>query len=235
MKDLPEAEEAVAQWCRDIFVAKVCTNWTFLLTGSFFFACLHKPRKLINFVTFDESMSFSLIPLNIYYLISLIFLFAINTYTIIDKTIVNVSLNFENKWVGTIFPYKSDMLKGMEGVLSLLSFFLTGYSCLGYFDSIFLVFSKNWFDTLLYTPCNVYLQERLRWFCHIYVYNFLCFNCFTTLLFFSLSLISLGIPGCFVRQTYCWWQIQWSRATGSRSTNKVSSGKIFRLANYSLT
>jgi len=26
MKDLPEAEEAVAQWCRDIFVAKVCTN-----------------------------------------------------------------------------------------------------------------------------------------------------------------------------------------------------------------
>lgn len=49
----------------------------------FFFGYLHKP---INFVTFDESVSFSLIPLNIYYLISLI----------IDKTIVNVSLNFEN-------------------------------------------------------------------------------------------------------------------------------------------
>jgi len=24
MKDLPEENEAVAQWCRDIFVAKVC-------------------------------------------------------------------------------------------------------------------------------------------------------------------------------------------------------------------
>jgi lysophosphatidic acid acyltransferase/lysophosphatidylinositol acyltransferase len=26
MKDLPEADEAVAQWCRDVFVAKVCTH-----------------------------------------------------------------------------------------------------------------------------------------------------------------------------------------------------------------
>jgi len=26
MKDLPEEDEAVAQWCRDVFVAKVCVN-----------------------------------------------------------------------------------------------------------------------------------------------------------------------------------------------------------------
>lgn len=24
MKDLPETDDAIAQWCRDIFVAKVC-------------------------------------------------------------------------------------------------------------------------------------------------------------------------------------------------------------------
>lgn len=31
MKELPETDEAVAQWCRDIFVAKVHVERTFLL------------------------------------------------------------------------------------------------------------------------------------------------------------------------------------------------------------
>jgi hypothetical protein len=35
MKDLPETDEAVAQWCRDIFVAKVHTNPCFRVLFSF--------------------------------------------------------------------------------------------------------------------------------------------------------------------------------------------------------
>jgi hypothetical protein len=89
---------------------------------------------------------------------------------------------------------------------------------------VFLVFIKNWVYIILWTRCNVFIDRR-----HIYVYKFSSLNCFTTLLFFSLSHISLGTPGCFVRQTYSWWQIQWSWATGSRSTNKVSSGEILLL------
>lgn len=39
MKELPEAEDDVAQWCRDIFVAKVCNIQLVLLGAALFCYC----------------------------------------------------------------------------------------------------------------------------------------------------------------------------------------------------
>lgn len=41
MKELPETDEAVAQWCRDIFVAKVHVERTFLPFYCFFPLTVH--------------------------------------------------------------------------------------------------------------------------------------------------------------------------------------------------
>jgi hypothetical protein len=41
MKDLPETDEAVAQWCRDIFTAKVPTNPCFKF-------CIHLSNSYAN-------------------------------------------------------------------------------------------------------------------------------------------------------------------------------------------
>lgn len=41
MKELPDTDEAVAQWCRDIFVAKVHVERTFLPFYCFFPLTVH--------------------------------------------------------------------------------------------------------------------------------------------------------------------------------------------------
>lgn len=51
MKELPETDEAVAQWCRDIFVAKVHVERTFLLFYYYlYFFFHHRIHILVNVV-----------------------------------------------------------------------------------------------------------------------------------------------------------------------------------------
>ena len=49
MKELPDTDEAVAQWCRDIFVAKVHVERTFLPFYCFFPLTVNKLQGVLKF------------------------------------------------------------------------------------------------------------------------------------------------------------------------------------------